>query len=194
MNACVHLWYYIAESFLEWEMFHTKVVEKVKTHILCSITPPPLPRESCRFWDNVEKYGTAVRTTVDNVIRRMLFACWVTKATNTHSEYVLWGMCSSCFELRGGLYISVRIIHFVLNVHHTDAGCLSGYHYHNFRVFSVLCNRHASYFVCVSLLSAVGHFVISERLFSAVICTLWLKRLCSEYFRCFWFSLCAVWG
>jgi hypothetical protein len=29
---------YVAELFLEWEMFQTKVVEKIKTHILCSIT------------------------------------------------------------------------------------------------------------------------------------------------------------
>jgi len=36
----------------------------------------------------VEKYGTAVQTTHDNVKRRMRFACWVTKATDTHSEYV----------------------------------------------------------------------------------------------------------
>jgi hypothetical protein len=24
----------------------------------------------------------------DNIIRRMCFACWITKATDTHSEYV----------------------------------------------------------------------------------------------------------
>jgi hypothetical protein len=24
----------------------------------------------------------------DNIIRRMSFACWINKATNTHSEYV----------------------------------------------------------------------------------------------------------
>ena len=28
----------LAEFFLEWEMFQTKVVEKIKPHILCSIT------------------------------------------------------------------------------------------------------------------------------------------------------------
>ena len=28
---------YFSEFFLEWEMFQTKVVEKIKTHILCSI-------------------------------------------------------------------------------------------------------------------------------------------------------------
>jgi hypothetical protein len=37
----------------------------------------------------VEKYGTARQTTDDNIIRRMRFACWITKATDTHSEYVV---------------------------------------------------------------------------------------------------------
>ena len=29
---------YLAQFFLEWEMFQTKFVEKIKTHILCSMT------------------------------------------------------------------------------------------------------------------------------------------------------------
>jgi hypothetical protein len=28
--------------------------------------------------------------TEDNVIGRVRFACWITKATNTHSEYVIF--------------------------------------------------------------------------------------------------------
>jgi hypothetical protein len=84
-KPCVHLWY-IAEFFLEWEMFRTKVKNKIKTHILCSIT---FPQKSCCLWDNVEKYGTARQTTDDNIIRRMRFACWITKTTDTHSEYVI---------------------------------------------------------------------------------------------------------
>ena len=51
MNGYVYLWQYPAEFFLEWEMFQTQVVEKIKTHILRSITFSP---ESCRLWDNVE--------------------------------------------------------------------------------------------------------------------------------------------
>jgi hypothetical protein len=38
---------------------------------------------------NVEKYGTDRQATDDNIIRRMRFACWITKATDTHSEYVV---------------------------------------------------------------------------------------------------------
>jgi hypothetical protein len=37
----------------------------------------------------VEKYGTARQATDDNIIRRMRFACLITKATDTHSEYVI---------------------------------------------------------------------------------------------------------
>jgi hypothetical protein len=34
----------------EWKMFQTKTVEKIKTHILCSIT---IFRNFCRLWDNM---------------------------------------------------------------------------------------------------------------------------------------------
>jgi plasmid rolling circle replication initiator protein Rep len=37
----------------------------------------------------VEKYGRARQATDDNIIRRMRFACWVIKATDTRSEYVV---------------------------------------------------------------------------------------------------------
>jgi hypothetical protein len=70
---------------LRMRNFQNKVVEKIKTHILCSIT---FFRKSCLLWDNVEKYGTAGQTTDDNIIRRMRFGCWITKATHTHPEHV----------------------------------------------------------------------------------------------------------
>jgi hypothetical protein len=46
-------------------------------------------RKLCRLWDNVQKYNTAGQVNDDNIIRRMRIACWVTKATKTHSEYVI---------------------------------------------------------------------------------------------------------
>jgi hypothetical protein len=61
-----------------------KVVEKIKAHILFSVT---FFRKSCRLWDNVKKYGTARQATDDNIIRRMRFACWINKVTDVHSEY-----------------------------------------------------------------------------------------------------------
>jgi hypothetical protein len=85
MKTYVHLWY-LAELFLEWEMFQTKVVEKIKTHILCSII---FFRKSCRLRGNVEKYVRARQATDDNIIWRIGFLCWVTTATDIHSEYVI---------------------------------------------------------------------------------------------------------
>ena len=37
----------------------------------------------------MEIYGTARQATDDNIILHMRTACWVTKATDTHSEYVI---------------------------------------------------------------------------------------------------------
>ena len=65
-----------------------KDLVKIKTHILCSIT---FFRNSCLLCDNVEKYNTAGQTTDDNIIGllRMRLACWITKATDTHTEHAI---------------------------------------------------------------------------------------------------------
>jgi len=38
----------------------------------------------------MEKYCRAVQATDDNIIWRMRIACWVTKATGAHSNYVVF--------------------------------------------------------------------------------------------------------
>ena len=56
------------------------------THILYSIH---------FFWklyhlcDNMEKYGRAGQSIDDKIVRCMHIACWITKATHTHSDYVI---------------------------------------------------------------------------------------------------------
>jgi len=50
----------------------------------------PPERKSCRSRDNVEKYGRNKQDTTDNIIRRMRFTCWITKAPNIHSQYVIF--------------------------------------------------------------------------------------------------------
>jgi len=57
-------------------MFQTKVVEKIKTHILCSVT---FSRKSCHLWDNVENTVERGRTQV--TIWRMHIAWWIHKHT-----------------------------------------------------------------------------------------------------------------
>ena len=38
----------------------------------------------------MEKYYRARQTTDDSIIWRMRFACWINKATDTRSEYVIF--------------------------------------------------------------------------------------------------------
>jgi len=45
--------------------FQTRVLEKFKTHIVCSVTF--FIRKMCHLWYNVEKYGTAGQATDDNM-------------------------------------------------------------------------------------------------------------------------------
>jgi hypothetical protein len=87
MNTYVHLCQYLAQFFSEWNTFQTNAVEKIKTHILCPIIF--FFRKWCRLWDNVVKYYKAGQDIDENKIWRMGFAYWITKATDTHSEYVV---------------------------------------------------------------------------------------------------------
>ena len=61
-------------------VFQTKSVDKIKKRVLCSNFS--FPKSWC-LWDNVEKCGTVRQATDDNIIRRMHFACGITKATDT---------------------------------------------------------------------------------------------------------------
>ena len=58
------IWQYLVEFFLEWEMFQIRFVDKIKTHILSSLT---LLRKSYLLWDNVQKHGGAREAADDNV-------------------------------------------------------------------------------------------------------------------------------
>jgi len=65
-------------------MFETKVVEKLETHILCSVP----------FFLNRAFYEIMLKSIVERgrpqmIIWRMRIAYWISKATNTHSEYAI---------------------------------------------------------------------------------------------------------
>jgi hypothetical protein len=85
MKTHTHLWY-LDEFFLEWEIFQTKVVEKMKKHFMFNNF---FFWKLCLVWYNVEKYDIVRQATDDNIIQRMLFECWITKATDTHSEFII---------------------------------------------------------------------------------------------------------
>jgi len=79
MKTNLHLWSYLIQGFLEWEIIVRKVVKQNKTHILLSTTF----LKSCRLWDKVEKYCKAGPDTEDKWGMRI--ACWVPKA-KTHTQ------------------------------------------------------------------------------------------------------------
>ena len=74
---------YLAQFFLEWEMFQTKVVEKIKTQILFSVTFFFFENRAVYeiMWKNIVERGRSQMT-----LRRMPNAYPVPKATNSHSE------------------------------------------------------------------------------------------------------------
>jgi hypothetical protein len=64
-------------------MFKTKVVENIKTYILCLITS---------FFCAIHKMSHMERARQDaddSIIWCMFFACWIHKAGDTHSDYVI---------------------------------------------------------------------------------------------------------
>ena len=69
------------------KMFQTNILEKVKTHILYSITFFFFLNRAVYeiMWKNIVELGRPQTT-----IQRMRIACWITKVTNTHSEYVIF--------------------------------------------------------------------------------------------------------
>ena len=80
MKTFSRLRQHLAEFFLEWEMFHTKIVAKTKTHILSSVT----------FTDNRAVYEIMWKRMVETGRPQMTIwrriACWISKTTRAQ-EY-----------------------------------------------------------------------------------------------------------
>ena len=66
--------------------FQTEFADTTKTHFMFNNF---FPKKPYLLRDNVEKYGRTRQATDDNIIRSMSIACYITKATDTHSEYVI---------------------------------------------------------------------------------------------------------
>ena len=65
-------------------MLQTKVVQKIQTHVLCSIT---------FFFENSDVFATMLENIVEQrrlqmTKWRMRIACWIPKATNTQAQTV----------------------------------------------------------------------------------------------------------
>jgi hypothetical protein len=77
-----YLCQYFAKFLLEWEMFWTEVVEKIRIDILCSIT---FSRKSRRLWDSVEKCDGAKEATNDVTWSIRVASC-ISEAIHAHAQ------------------------------------------------------------------------------------------------------------
>ena len=76
---------YLANFLLKWEMLQTNVVEKIKTHILCSINV----YAHRTVYEITWKY-IVIMPDWPHTIRRMRTTSRITKVTDTHSEYEIF--------------------------------------------------------------------------------------------------------
>jgi len=84
MKTYVHLWWYLAEFSLELETFQIKFYRENKNIYFISNNFFSEKRAV-----NEVMWKSMVQTyTPQMTIWRMRIACWITKVTNTHSEYV----------------------------------------------------------------------------------------------------------
>ena len=85
MKTNIHFWSYLAQFFLKWEVFQAKNYrENRNTHFMFN----HVFRKSCCLWDNVKKnFAEPDRKLL--TIWRMRIACWIPKATNSPSHYVI---------------------------------------------------------------------------------------------------------
>jgi hypothetical protein len=71
-------------------MYQTKGVEKIRTYILCSLTPLFFLEYRAIYeimWKNILLPD---RPQMTNIIWCMHIACWTPKAKNTQSQYVIF--------------------------------------------------------------------------------------------------------
>jgi len=81
---------YLAHFFLECKMFQTKAVEKVKIHILFSLTFffPGNPAGYEIMWKNIVKRGRPKIATW-----RVRIPCWISKSANTNLQRTVLIAC-----------------------------------------------------------------------------------------------------
>jgi hypothetical protein len=78
MEINVHFFLSYLAQFFEWEMCNTKDVEKIRTHMLCSITsPPPFKNRTVHevMWKNIVQPDKPQLI----IIRRIRISCRITK-------------------------------------------------------------------------------------------------------------------
>jgi hypothetical protein len=87
MKTNEHFYHISLIFFLEREMFQTKVVYKIKPHIMCSVIFFKNHTFYEIMWKDFVKRGRPQMT-----IWSLRIACWIPKATNKHSQVVQYSL------------------------------------------------------------------------------------------------------
>ena len=100
----IRLWTYLAHFFLEWEMFQTEGVGKIRTHILCSTIYIYI------YFENRAVYGKTWKNIVQPdrpqiTTWRMRIAYWIPKTTNTFRICNTYRFYSAAVVARMLLYV-----------------------------------------------------------------------------------------
>ena len=69
-----------------------RVCKQAASRSSCAVRLVYIQNSPGHIWTtlyNVKKYGRSGQNTDDNIIQRIRFLCWITKDTDTHSEYVI---------------------------------------------------------------------------------------------------------
>jgi len=84
LHQYIYTFINVVELCLEWGMVQ-KSRKKIKTNFVIK----KLKKKSFRLLYNAETYGRSGQAVDGSTIRCMRCACWLPKATDTHSEYVI---------------------------------------------------------------------------------------------------------
>ena len=82
----------ISHCILEWKICH-KICQKNQNTLYVQY----LFSKSCHIWDNVKNYCTAGQATDDNIIWSMCSEYWISKGTDTCSEYNGFANAPQCY-------------------------------------------------------------------------------------------------
>ena len=152
-----HDWPYLSPGFLEWDIFHPKVVDEIRTYILYPITIflkiEPFYE---RIWKNI-----IGRDRPQVTIWRMRISCWITKATNTHSEYVIliafllqqwWHQSASVLRYMYIAYLVSKVMKFctsvyLLNIWHGGYEFLKGALWQSYFTLWHKCTSFSSFHI-----------------------------------------------
>jgi hypothetical protein len=162
---------YHVHFFLEWEMFQAELVEKIKSHILYSVT----------FFSKIVLFMRYCGNILWNqrgyvVIWCMHIVCWVTKATNTHSDCVIF----IAFPLQQWLHEHASMLH------HTYIACLVSIclYWKTFMKYTsnwIECEELYLFYLDIFILSirtqTVLHFNMITDLPTGIFLRMWLKRV-----------------